>query len=154
MGDVYCGGWRSSPAGSNLEARSCVQVDTGDFGATFGVEVRNVGKSQVTVAALVKYVADQTTNCPDWSDPLRGIRIDPGGHWYSPLGQCSVSGLEGKQFQAAAYAVEDPNGATDPKLGGVKYSINVRLWTDGQVTCRYEDGSQGSCDPWKYVPGS
>ncbi|MEU6881404.1 hypothetical protein [Streptomyces sp. NPDC046712] len=147
---IYCGGWRSSSQSENLKVASCVQVKMADSSATFGVMVKNVGKSQVVVSTLVKFADNGTTaDCPQGQYAPKGIRINPGGTWHSDLAGCAVSDLKA-QFQAVGYAIEDSGGTENVQLGGAKYSITLSL-AGGKLQCRVND-TWGTCPTDTYPP--
>ncbi|MEU6982752.1 hypothetical protein ABZ946_04935 [Streptomyces sp. NPDC046324] len=149
-GDIYCGEWRGSGQSPNLRLRACVQVVPAESRAMFGVIVENVGKSQVTADVHVMYTAGAVGECPLGSSQ-DGIRIDPGGTWFSDLGRCSVPGLNRKDFQGTASAVEDPDGTVAVSLGTARHSAHPYL-ENGRLTCRHENRTYASCAPWAYKP--
>ncbi|WP_175439303.1 hypothetical protein [Streptomyces vilmorinianum] len=150
--NLYCGEWRSSGPSTTLQLASCVQVKTADSSATFGVMVRNVGKSQVVARVQVKYTDGTQRDCPQGNYQRKDVWINPQGTWFSDQGQCSVSDLNGKHFQAVAWAVEDPDGSGDVMNGTVRHSPHPSL-KDGQLTCRYDDGTWRTCTTFEYGPG-
>ncbi len=143
--DLHCGSWRSAVQGSPLQVRVCTRLNVAGASATFGMQVKNTGAEQVTVVALVKYHDGATKSCPQRSSPWRGISLAPRGSWWSDMGQCSVSGLEGVSFQGAAWAMADPDGTTDPQLGAAKYSPNIHYNADGEPLCRTSEGTWPPC---------
>ncbi|WP_405553709.1 hypothetical protein [Streptomyces sp. NBC_01171] len=145
---LYCGEWRSSPSGSGLVASACSQITGTD--AAFGVRVKNVSSSQVVVDVSVKYLrGGMATECPQGPYSMTKVRIDAGQVWYSNLGLCSARNMTTGNFQAFALAVENPDGDTDLKNGGPKYSPTADFTTDGELTCKQEDKSWGSCDVYR-----
>ncbi|WP_330459161.1 hypothetical protein OIB37_21115 [Streptomyces sp. NBC_00820] len=153
--NLYCGGWRGSPSGSNLMASACTQVTGSDV--AFGVMLRNVGKSQITVGMTLKYVHGQTLDCPGGGYPAHDIRIDPGTTWYSNLGLCSVGSLKDQiNFQALGEALETSDEHASLSLGGAQHSPTATFTTAGVLKCREKDSSVwGSCDTlWPYPPVS
>ncbi|MFD8804065.1 hypothetical protein [Streptomyces sp. NPDC059597] len=152
-GHVYCGQWRGSPAGSNLEASACTQVTGTD--AAFGVMLKNVGTSQITVGMTVKYQYGTAQDCPGGGYTTHDIRIDPGKTWYSSLGLCSVPNLKRQtNFQALAYALETSDPGASLNLGGAKFSPTAAFTSAGVLQCRVKDSTKwGSCDAlWPYPP--
>ncbi|MGW1027922.1 hypothetical protein ACWD4J_30270 [Streptomyces sp. NPDC002577] len=148
--NIYCGEWRSQNS-DRLQARSCVRID--GYGATFGVAVKNVGKSQVTVSVLVQYNYGSYRDCSQGRYSVDGVIINPDHTWFSDLGQCSAANLTDHNFQTAAWAIENPDGSVNPKVGDVRYSPTMFFDTKGQPICKI-DGNWGSCDSMAYVPGS
>lgn len=148
---LYCGSWRGSPSGSNLLASACTQVTGHD--AAFGVMLKNVGKSQITVGMTVKYVHGTALDCPGGGYTSRGIRIDPGQTWYSDLGGCSVGSLnDGTSFQASAVALETSDAHASLNLGGTRYSPTAAFNSAGELRCK-NGSSWSSCDDlWPYPP--
>lgn len=119
--------------------------------ATFGVMVKNVGKTQVVARALVQTSGlGGAPGCPQGRYSPTNLRIDPGGIWFSDLARCSVGGLNGKQFQTLGSAIEDPDGTGDIQQGAAVYSAHASL-TNGKLTCRIGE-VWTSCAPNAYPP--
>ncbi|WP_157880373.1 hypothetical protein [Streptomyces katrae] len=150
--NLYCGGWQSSRQSANLRVASCVQVDPAHSSATFGVMVKNVGKTQVVARALVQTAGlGGSPECPQGRYSPGTLRIDPGRIWFSDLGRCSVGRLENKDFQTLGAAIEDPDGTGDVQQGGAVYSAHV--WVgDGQVKCKIGELWTTSCASFAYPP--
>ncbi|MEV4739463.1 hypothetical protein [Streptomyces sp. NPDC049555] len=148
--NLYCGNWRSAKQSANLKVASCVQVNPSASSATFGVMVKNVGRTQVVARALVQTVGLGAPECPQGRYSPTNLRIDPGGIWFSDLARCAVGGLNGKDFQAVGFAIEDPDGTGDIQQGAAVYSVHPSL-KDGQLKCKINE-VWTSCAPAAYPP--
>ncbi|MFC8271699.1 hypothetical protein ACFUJR_03980 [Streptomyces sp. NPDC057271] len=148
---IYCADWRSAGQSPNLQLKPCVQVNPAESRATFGVIVKNVGKTQAVADVRVVYTAGVERECSPEPYTRDGIVIDPGGTWFSDLGRCSAQGLDRQDFQGTAWAVEDPHGTVATSVGTARSSAHPSL-LNGQVSCRQSDRTYGSCAPWAYKP--